>query len=1134
VIRALAAALLLVLPPQDEIRGLIEKLRSDSAPERGEAERRLRERGPAAIPELEKAAKDADAEVAGRAQRLLRLIPLAGIVTPRLRTAMPGVEERLASDDPHAWTEIFLAASQDPKLRRPDLEPLAGRAVRAASGPEETAAVLEIVAKRRLKAAAPDTAARLKDPDGRLRKEAIETLFELRAKEAIPDLAACLKDPNHGVREEALVAIWRLGRDDALPLLLPVFKDPSPDVKLRAMDWLSEASGPGIVEAFQRLLDDKESPGVVAKAAEALGVRRVAGAIPRIRTLLDHPDGSVRSAAVKALGAQLDRKELVAMVRFVADDDVVMRRAAIDVLRARRCREAIPELRKLLAHGNGEVRRAAIVALRQLGAWEATGDLAALLRDPDPDVRDAVPQALAELRARVAVPALVDGLADPRLRLQAVKALGELGSAEAVPGLFRCLKDGEARVPEAALQSILLLQAEEVAEEIGRFDLDHRVAWSDLMEMLQPRKLVPDLLQRAASSEPKSKERAMIALQALEAPESTPALLGLVRSGSFTHRLWALTWLDARRSKEEAALLLKLLEDPDLQAEAALGAVHLEGAAAILVKLLASPDASVRMRALQGLEKLRAREALPQILARLDDDDENVRELAVSALRATGAKETVPTLEALLGGDPDEVRGEAVEALAEMGAPSAEAAALRLLDDPVWHVRTSAARALAALGTPGAKAGIQKLFRDEVEEVRQWALWVFGDLAGKDDVPGVAALLADRQAGVRAAACDVLARIGVSEAGPMIVPRLGDRSEFVRCHAVEALVGLGVKGALPSVAPLLGDPAGIVRERAVWAVTLFEGADRIAPLLADEAPGVRRTAADAIGARGSEKAAAFLRHEWAEARVAACRALGAMGKGADEIRPLLRDADFEVRAAAAEAMGLLRSGESDVAALLEDREPRVRAAAASALGAMGSKRPELAKRLADVRSEVRIAALRAVGEGAALKLVADGHRDVRAAAVEVLGRAGKKDALLPLLSDPSDLVRKAAGAWLCRMGDRTGFAEALRGEEVFALNAVREPKAWSALDRTKLREAFEGTPRELAERLAREAGLQLEWGSTPLSLQSPWRPPFLRLSAGTTALDALPAVAGPSHAVVLEGSRLRVLPLRQATSLLGP
>ena len=88
---ALALSLLL----GQEVEDLVRLLRSEKIEERSEAERRLRERGTPALPALEKALKDADPELARRAQRLVRELrdPFFGESAEK---TMLQVEERLA------------------------------------------------------------------------------------------------------------------------------------------------------------------------------------------------------------------------------------------------------------------------------------------------------------------------------------------------------------------------------------------------------------------------------------------------------------------------------------------------------------------------------------------------------------------------------------------------------------------------------------------------------------------------------------------------------------------------------------------------------------------------------------------------------------------------------------------------------------------------------------------------------------------------------------------------------------------------------------------------------------------------------------------------------------------------------
>jgi len=128
-----------------QARQEIEKLASDKPAEREAAYLKLKDMGRAAEPDLRKAVPSRDPEVASRIRRLLGRLVLVDELPAGLRKALPGIEDRLAVSQDHAWTEEFLNATEltpagAPKnsaLRREDLSALVARAVRAAQNPEE-------------------------------------------------------------------------------------------------------------------------------------------------------------------------------------------------------------------------------------------------------------------------------------------------------------------------------------------------------------------------------------------------------------------------------------------------------------------------------------------------------------------------------------------------------------------------------------------------------------------------------------------------------------------------------------------------------------------------------------------------------------------------------------------------------------------------------------------------------------------------------------------------------------------------------------------------------------------------------------------------------------------------------------
>src|SRR5881394_1164723 len=108
----ISRALLLIglsLPAQDDplkrTQSLIEKLQSESAQERDDAVKKLKELGEAAIPELEKASRSSDLEVSSRARYLLIWNEIRKKGAPDLRKIVPDLEDRLAHGN---WTEVFL------------------------------------------------------------------------------------------------------------------------------------------------------------------------------------------------------------------------------------------------------------------------------------------------------------------------------------------------------------------------------------------------------------------------------------------------------------------------------------------------------------------------------------------------------------------------------------------------------------------------------------------------------------------------------------------------------------------------------------------------------------------------------------------------------------------------------------------------------------------------------------------------------------------------------------------------------------------------------------------------------------------------------------------------------------------
>jgi len=269
-----------------------------------------------------------------------------------------------------------------------------------------------------------------------------------------------------------------------------------------------------------------------------------------------------------------------------------------------------------------------------------------------------------------AVPQLADYLANPdvAVRIEAVKALTEIGGAGVLDPLIKATRDNDPEVQIRATDGLVNFYLpgyvkSGVASKISRVGTSIKSHFTDTNDQ------VIDSYIRVR-------------------PEVITALGQLVRGGSS---------MDSRANAARAAGILR-------------------GSAAVpdLVNALRSKDTGLMYESLVALEKIRDREAGPRLQFLLRDLDERVQLAAVQATGILLNREAVPELIRLFNESRNaKVKRAAFASLAMMPTDKSRPIFLQNLRDKDPRTRGAAAEGLGRLRNPADSATIDAVYKDE-------------------------------------------------------------------------------------------------------------------------------------------------------------------------------------------------------------------------------------------------------------------------------------------------------------------------------------------------------------------------------------------------------------------------------------
>lgn len=469
-------------------------------------------------------------------------------------------------------------------------------------------------------------------------------------------------------KDAACARLRQIGTEKSVPYLAKLL--PHPELSHSARFALTTMPYPSATEA---LLTAAQATTGTTKAGIliSLGERRATNAATFMGQCLADPDGTVAIAAARALGRVGSLEAMEALSAFLDQSGGGLRLAVLDSILAAADQQLkagqpaavlrlyrrltgpdFPGEIQMAAHRGimlSDLQKAPDLILEALGGEAGPAQNAALSLMPDLQTDDFVPklcgalpgfqtevqaavlQALVYRRDRRAggsVLALTKSK-EPKIRLQALTALGTLGDAAAVPALLAAATQGDAAESSAAKASLSILHADGV-EQALRTELQtgagaHKAQAASTLAGRGDRSALPALLWLAATDDLASKA-AMEALALLAEPADLPALARLVceaddfdraseRSSVLQKAI--IRWQSAHE-RIDGAHLAQAIETSTPVARRALlqasGALPDPQVRSALRKGLEDPAPEIRLAAIRGLCETTDAELLPDLI----------------------------------------------------------------------------------------------------------------------------------------------------------------------------------------------------------------------------------------------------------------------------------------------------------------------------------------------------------------------------------------------------------------------------------------------------------------------------------------------------------------------------------------
>ncbi|MEE8576817.1 MAG: HEAT repeat domain-containing protein, partial [candidate division Zixibacteria bacterium] len=439
--------------------------------------------------------------------------------------------------------------------------------------------------------------------------------------------------------------------------------------------------------------------------------------IGELLSQLQSPDYYERETAVKELGTYSEDEAVAGLVMAIEDPDLGIREVAADLLTRMNSNVVVQLLISFLAHEDIGTRNLASEILMKIGP-DAVLPLIDNLDNDDHDVRKFICDILGLIRDERALDAISQSLTDRNVNVvcSAVEALGEIGSAEAVPALLAIFD----KVEDAQLPAV---------EALGK--------------IADPRAL-PDLYHYMEMDDP------MIVYTSLEA-------VGCIGNVDSVEKLAKFLKLEDRFIAEAAMMAIIRINEKSngkLQYD-----LPLNDFQEFLFEGVRNRNGEVTRFTIDRLNHWYGNDVLKGLLDVIDYVDEETFAEVSEVLVKVGPSVGQLIIEKLPTATLD-LKLKLLDVLKHFIDPEMAKPLLAMTSNPEAEVRQRVAHVLGVSGYTGAIDVLSELTNDPVGHVRATAYSAMGWLATEEDAPLLMLGLEDRYPDVREAAMGALIIVG--------------------------------------------------------------------------------------------------------------------------------------------------------------------------------------------------------------------------------------------------------------------------------------------------------------------------------------------------------------------------------------